>query len=106
MFELDDVTSIESSVVNLEKDKRNKRFMQKRRHIDRQLKLRKQYMDHQDREMIDLEPHRYHKVKSLNCGDPNCIMCGNPRKFWNDVTIQEKSFNEMADIETEELIYG
>lgn len=40
------------------------------------------------------QPHRYAKMHSLNCGDPNCAMCGNPRKFFNERTIQEKKFIE------------
>lgn len=39
-------------------------------------------------------PHRYAKRHALNCGNPNCIHCGNPRKFFNDPTMQEKRFNE------------
>ena len=40
------------------------------------------------------QPHRYAKMHSLNCGDPNCHMCGNPRKFFNEPTMQEKKFIE------------
>lgn len=37
-------------------------------------------------------PHRLSKMHATNCGDPNCAMCGNPRKFFNEPTIQEKKF--------------
>ncbi len=37
-------------------------------------------------------PHRFHKVKAFNCGDPKCAMCGNPRKFFGEPTMQEKRF--------------
>lgn len=40
------------------------------------------------------QPHRYAKMHSLNCGDPKCSMCGNPRKFFKERTIQEKKFIE------------
>ena len=40
------------------------------------------------------QPHRYAKMHSLNCGDPDCAMCGNPRKFYNERTIQERKFIE------------
>lgn len=40
------------------------------------------------------QPHRYAKMHSLNCGDPDCAMCGNPRKFFNERTIQERKFIE------------
>jgi len=41
--------------------------------------------------------HRYAKMHSLNCGDPNCMMCGNPRKFFNEITMQEKKFIDGVD---------
>ena len=72
------------------KEKRQKRFLQKKRHIDRQVKLKKDLLYTWSDTKYDMEPHRFHKVKSLNCGDPNCAMCGNPRKFFNEKTIQEK----------------
>lgn len=40
------------------------------------------------------QPHRFAKMHSLNCGDPDCAMCGNPRKFFNERTIQERKFIE------------
>lgn len=40
------------------------------------------------------QPHCYAKMHSLNCGKPNCAMCGNPRKFYKDRTMQEKKFIE------------
>lgn len=40
------------------------------------------------------QSHRYAKMHSLNCGDPDCAMCGNPRKFFNERTIQERKFIE------------
>lgn len=34
--------------------------------------------------------HRLTKVHAMTCGDSNCVMCGNPRKFWGEKTIQEQ----------------
>lgn len=34
--------------------------------------------------------HRLGKVHATTCGDSNCVMCGNPRKFFGEPTIQEK----------------
>lgn len=34
--------------------------------------------------------HVYNKHKALNCGNPNCVMCGNPRKVFGEPTLQEK----------------
>lgn len=38
--------------------------------------------------------HRLSKMHATNCGDPNCAMCGNPRKFWGERTLQERKFIE------------
>jgi hypothetical protein len=34
--------------------------------------------------------HRLAKVHATTCGDSNCVMCGNPRKFFGEPTQQEK----------------
>jgi len=36
--------------------------------------------------------HRFHKKNALNCGDPKCVICGNPRKFFGEKTLQERRF--------------
>ena len=40
--------------------------------------------------------HRLSKIHATTCGDSNCAMCGNPRKFFKEKTIQEKSFEQTA----------
>lgn len=61
----------------------------KRRHkakikMLKQAKIAKEYGFHHGESI-----HVYHKRKALNCGNPNCVMCGNPRKFFGEVTMQE-----------------
>jgi hypothetical protein len=34
--------------------------------------------------------HRLAKTHATTCGDPDCAMCGNPRKFFDEPTAQEK----------------
>lgn len=34
--------------------------------------------------------HRLAKLHATTCGDSNCVMCGNPRKFFGEKTIQEQ----------------
>jgi hypothetical protein len=41
-------------------------------------------------------PHAYAKRSATTCGDSNCVMCGNPRKFFKEKTIQEKRFEQTA----------
>lgn len=37
------------------------------------------------------EPHRMAKHHAMDCGQPGCMMCGNPRKIHKDkLTAQEK----------------
>jgi hypothetical protein len=67
---------------------RSRRMQQKKNHIAKQVKIK---TDITPWLSVD-SPHRFHKTKSMNCGDPNCAMCGNPRKFWGEVTIQERRF--------------
>lgn len=63
-----------------------KRIRQKKNHINKQVKIAKKA------KITVNQPHRYAKVKSMNCGNPRCIMCRNPRKLWGELTMQEKKF--------------
>lgn len=36
--------------------------------------------------------HRYNKQTPMNCGNPKCFMCMNPRKVWKQKTIGERKF--------------
>ena len=36
------------------------------------------------------EPHKFAKHHAMDCGNPGCVMCGNPRKTFNELTAQEK----------------
>jgi hypothetical protein len=70
----------------------------KRRHkndvaVARQVKIAKTYgLDH----MVK-EPHRLSKHHALNCGNPKCVMCGNPRKTFKELTHQEKRLFQDTD---------
>jgi hypothetical protein len=43
------------------------------------------------------EPHRFAKRHAMNCGNPNCVMCGNPRKTFKELTQQEKRLFQDVD---------
>ena len=66
----------------------------KRRHADetainRQVKIAKEHgLTEQDRAIK--EPHRMVKHHAMDCGQPGCVLCGNPRKLFNQLTTQEK----------------
>lgn len=44
------------------------------------------------------EPHRLHKRHAMDCGNPECFLCGNPRKTHKDkLTQQEKRLFQDLD---------
>lgn len=59
--------------------------------VKRQVDIAKTH-GYTDGDKVVKEPHRLAKRKAMDCGNPNCVMCGNPRKFWNERTKQEESF--------------
>jgi hypothetical protein len=49
---------------------------------------------------IVAEPHRLAKHHAMDCGNPDCYLCGNPRKTHKDkLTIQEKRNNQKVNDE-------
>ena len=69
------------------KDKHSKRLHADETHVRKRTKLIKEV---QHREVK--EPHKLHKVTGMNCGNPHCVLCMNPRKSFGEMTIQEKKF--------------
>ena len=59
-------------------------------HINRQVKIAKQH-GLQFNDKVIKEPHRLAKHHAMDCGNPKCFLCGNPRKTHKDkLTAQEK----------------
>lgn len=60
----------------------------RRHHDERIISKRKK----QNRELGGHSKHDHYlsKTNGLTCGSSKCAMCGNPRKFFNESTIQEK----------------
>ncbi len=50
--------------------------------------------------------HRFSKMHAMTCGDPDCAMCGNPRKFFKEKTIQEKRLEQDIDTPTDRRSNG
>ena len=66
--------------------------------IARQVKIAKAHgLTNKDRAVK--QPHRMAKHHAMDCGQPGCIMCGNPRKLFKEVTTQEKRL--FQDIEAQ-----
>jgi hypothetical protein len=71
-----------------DKFKKSRRILQDEVAVQRQVKIAKDYG------VPIKDPHKFAKRHALNCGNPNCVMCGNPRKFWGEETMQEKRFKQ------------
>jgi hypothetical protein len=75
----------------------------KRRHKDetavkKQLKIAKQHNSFADENKVLKEPHRLAKHHAMDCGNPQCGLCGNPRHIHKDsLTAQEKRLFQDTD---------
>lgn len=57
--------------------------------IARQVKIAKAHgLTNKDKAIK--EPHRMAKHHAMDCGQPGCMLCGNPRKIFKERTAQEK----------------
>lgn len=58
--------------------------------IARQLKIAKRHTSFPNENSVVREPHRLAKHHAMDCGNPRCYLCGNPRKTHKDrLTPQE-----------------
>ncbi len=80
-----------------DKFKHSKRMLKDDAHIAKQLKIAKSH----GFPIKNDEAHRLHKLSGTTCGDPNCVMCGNPRKFFGEKTIQEQRLFQDVDQTTD-----
>ena len=78
----------------------------RRRHKDetaikRQVKIAKQHgLGFHDPAIK--QPHRLAKHHAMDCGNPDCYLCGNPRKTHKDkLTAQEKRMYQDLDNKTD-----
>jgi hypothetical protein len=78
--------------------KHSKRLQQKENHVRKEMKIAKAHG-------IPVEnPHELLKKSPVSCGNPKCVMCGNPRKMWHELTIQEKRAHQ--EMETQRARHG
>ena len=75
-----------------ERDKRNLRIQRDENAIRKQAKIARAHG------MDVKEPHKFVKHNALDCGNPGCPMCANPRKLWGELTLQEQRM--FQDIDT------
>lgn len=73
------------------KEKRSKRIHDEETKVKKQVKIAKSHgLTNNDKAIK--QPHRMAKHHAMDCGQPGCMLCGNPRKLYKEKTIQEKSF--------------
>lgn len=65
--------------------------------IARQVRIAKEHGMQFNNKSIK-EPHRHAKRHAMDCGNPHCFLCGNPRKTHKDrLTAQEKRLFQDLD---------
>lgn len=81
---------------DLEKVKHSRRRQQNNTAIEKQIKIAKQHGMVNKYNQVD-EPHRFAKHHVMDCGNPECSVCSNPRKLYGELTIQEKRLFQTVD---------
>ncbi len=80
-----------------DKFKHSKRLLKDETAIAKQVKIAKEHgLTEKDKTIK--EPHRLAKHHAMDCGNPDCYLCGNPRKTHKDkLTAQEKRLFQDLD---------
>jgi hypothetical protein len=82
---------------DIDKQKHGERFFQKVKKLARKMKLAKEY----GYKHVLKDPHKYHKSSLFSCGNPNCIMCMNPRKAFGEKSMQERRLEQKENFKDE-----
>ena len=88
--------------MNAESDKfkMSKRRLKDENAVKKQTKIAKEYG------IPVTEPHKFAKHHAMNCGNPKCVMCGNPRKTFKELTQQVKRLFQDTDKTTDKRSNG
>lgn len=74
--------------------KHSKRLYKDEVKIKKRAKTIKEMAAYFEGHSISKQPHRLHKITGMNCGNPDCLLCANPRKTLHERTLQEQSFRQ------------
>lgn len=82
-----------------DKFKHSKRMLKDENAVKKQVKIAKEYkhINGEYNPKLD-QPHRFAKHHAMDCGNPGCFLCGNPRKLWHELTAQEKRMFQETEI--------
>ena len=84
-----------------DKFKKSKRLLKDENAVARQVKIAKVH-GLTDKNKAVKEPHRLVKHHVMDCGNPQCPLCGNPRRTHKDpLTAQEKRLYQDVDKNTD-----
>lgn len=90
-----------------DKVKNSKRRQKDENAIKKQAKIAKQHHVNGYDSKQEQEPHRFNKHHAMDCGNPECYLCGNPRKTHKDkLTQQEKRIFQDIDKVTDRKSNG
>ena len=76
--------------MSYDRSKKQKKLHNDEKAIDKQIAILKSCGSGNKKLMN--EPNRMKKQHAMDCGTPNCPICGNPRKIYNQLPISEKRF--------------
>jgi hypothetical protein len=81
-----------------DKIKNSRRRQQDENTVKKQTKIAQQHRVSEYNPGEVKQPHRFVKRHAMDCGNPECFMCGNPRKTHKDkLTAQEKRIYQDVD---------
>jgi len=85
--------------MSTEQDKFNhsRRLQKDENAIKKQVKIAKEHRVSEYNPSEVKQPHRYNKHHAMDCGNPKCVMCSNPRKTFKELTQQEKRLFQDVD---------
>ena len=88
-----------------DKFKMSKRRQKDENAVKKQVKIAKAH-GLTDKDRAVKEPHRMSKHHAMDCGQPGCMLCGNPRKIFKELTQQEKKMFQDLDKTTDKRSNG
>jgi hypothetical protein len=82
-----------------DKFKKSKRILKDENAVKKQVKIAKEHNHVKDEYNPKMDqPHRFAKHHAMDCGNPHCFLCGNPRRTHKDkLTVQEKKMFQDAE---------
>jgi hypothetical protein len=75
----------------------NDRYKSSRRRLKDENAVKRQTRIAQSRGSPVTEPHKFAKRHAMDCGQPGCFLCGNPRKIFKELTVQEQRMMQNVD---------